>query len=97
MNTAEEIENIMKAILPSFYSSLKLKSLPENYDTTQQNSVWIFRNFTNVFIRGLYMNVTFMTAEKWVVQDPILYELLSLSQNSDYEVLPFSGICLPSN
>jgi hypothetical protein len=47
MNTAEEIENIMKAILPSFYSSLKLKSLPENYDTTQQNSVWIFRNFTN--------------------------------------------------
>jgi hypothetical protein len=27
------------------------------------------------------MEVTFMTAEKWVVPDPIQYKLLSLSQN----------------
>ena len=33
----EEIENAMKAILRMFYSSVKLKSLPENYDITQKN------------------------------------------------------------
>ena len=33
----EEIENAMKAILRMFYSSVKLKSLPENYDITQTN------------------------------------------------------------
>ena len=40
------------------------------------------------------MNVTFMTAYQWVVPDPILYELLSLPQNADDEVLPFVGIYL---
>ena len=40
------------------------------------------------------MVVTFMTAEKWVVPDPILYELLSLPHNTEYEVFPFSGIYL---
>jgi hypothetical protein len=71
----------MKAILPKFYISIKLKSLPENYDRTQQNPVWIFRNCTNIFFNVLFMEVTFMTAEKWVVPDPIQYKLLSLSQN----------------
>jgi hypothetical protein len=32
-----------------------------------------------------------MTAEQWVVPDPIQYELLSLSQNTEF---PFSGIHL---
>jgi hypothetical protein len=40
------------------------------------------------------MDVTFMTAEKWVVPDPIQYELLSLPQDADYEEFPFSGIHL---
>jgi hypothetical protein len=31
------------------------------------------------------MDVTFMTAEQWVVPDPIQYELLSLSQDADYD------------
>jgi hypothetical protein len=38
--TTEEIENIMKEILPMFYSFVKLKSLPGNYDLTQHNPVW---------------------------------------------------------
>jgi hypothetical protein len=32
--TTEEIENIMKSILPLFYYSVKLKSMPENNDRT---------------------------------------------------------------
>jgi hypothetical protein len=78
----EEIENIMTEILPMFYASIKLKCLPDNYDITQQNPVWIFRNLTNIFFHGLYMDVPFMTAEKWVVPDPILYEMLSLSEDA---------------
>ena len=35
-----------------------------------------------------------MTAEKWVVPDPIQYELLSLSQDADYDKSPISGIHL---
>jgi hypothetical protein len=93
-NTTEEIENIMKAILTMFLSSFKLKSLPGNYDITQQNPVWIFRNLTNIFFRGLYIDVTFMTAEKWVVPDPIQYELLSLRQVANNEESPFFGIHL---
>ena len=50
VNTTEESENIMKAILPMLYSSVKLKSLPENYDITQQNIVSIFRNITNIIV-----------------------------------------------
>jgi len=92
--TTEEIEIIMKAILPMFYGSVELKSLPGNYDITQQDPIWIFRNLTNIFFHGLYLDVTFMTAEKWVVPDPILYELLSPPQNADYEGFPFSGIHL---
>ena len=92
--TTEEIENIMKEILPMFYSSVKLKSLPGNYDITQQNPVWIFRNLTNIFFNGLYADVTFMMAEKWVVPDPIQYELLSLPKNADNELMSFSGIYL---
>jgi len=92
--TTEEIENIMKAILPMFYGSVKLKSLPENYDITQENPVSIFRNFTNIFFHDVYTDVTFMTAEQWVVPDPIQYELLSLQQNADGEVFPISGIHL---
>jgi hypothetical protein len=65
-------------ILLMFYTSVKLKSLPGNYDRTQYNLVWIFRNFTNIFFHDVYMDVTFMTAEKWVVPYPIQYELLSL-------------------
>jgi hypothetical protein len=92
--TTEEIENIMDEILPMFYSSVKLKSLPGNYDLAQHNPVWIFRNLTNIFFNGLYADVTFMTAEKWAVPDPIQYELLSLPKNADNEVMSFSGIYL---
>jgi hypothetical protein len=92
--TTEGIENFMKTILPMFYNSVELKSLPANYDITQQNPVWIFRNFTNIFFHGLYMHVFFMTAEKWVVPDPIQYELLSLPKDAEYEEIPFSGIQL---
>jgi len=88
VKTTEAVENIMNAILPMLYSSVEFKSLPENYDITQHHLVWIFRNFTNIFFHGLYMGVTFMTAEKWVVPDSILYELLSLAHNA------FSGIHL---
>ena len=84
----------MKEILPMFYSSVKLKSLPGNYDITQQNPVWIFRNLTSIFFNGLYADVTFMTAEKWVVPDPNQYELLSLPKNADNELMSFSGIYL---
>jgi len=35
-----------------------------------------------------------MTVEKWVVPDPIQYELLSLPQDAEYDELPFSGIHL---
>jgi hypothetical protein len=52
-----------------FYSSVKLKYLPGNFESL----VWIFRNFTNIFFHDLYIDVTFMTAEKWVVPDPIQY------------------------
>ena len=62
--------------------------------TARSTCAWIFRNLTNKFIDGLYMDVTFMTAYKWVVPDPILYELLSLPQNADYKVLPCLGIYL---
>ena len=79
MKTTDEIEKIMTEILPMFYNSVKLKSLPGSYNITQQNPVWIFRNFTNIFFHDLVMDVPFMTAEKWVVPDPIQYELLSLS------------------
>jgi hypothetical protein len=88
--TTEEIENIMKTIMPMFYCSVKLKYLPGSYDITEQNPVWIFRNFTNIVLHGLNMDVFFMTTEKWVVPDPILYELCSLPQNADYEVLRVS-------
>jgi hypothetical protein len=50
VKTTEESENIMKAILPMLYSSVKLKSLPENYDITQQNIVSIFRNITDIIV-----------------------------------------------
>ena len=92
--TTEENEIVMTEILPMFYTSVKLKPLPENYDITQQNLVWIFRNLTNICFHGLYMDVTFMTAEKWVVPDPIQYELLSLPHNADHEEFPVSGIHL---
>ena len=88
--TTDEIENFMKTILPMFYSSVKLKSLPANYDITQQNPVWIFCNFTNIYFHDLCMDVIFMTAEKWVVPDPIQYELLSLPKDAS------SGIQLDS-
>jgi hypothetical protein len=39
------------------------------------------------------MDAIFMTAEQWVVPDPIQYELLSLLPNADEE-FPFSGIHL---
>jgi hypothetical protein len=71
-----------------------MKSLPGNYDITQQNPAWIFRNFRNIFFHDLYTNVNFMTAEKWVVPDHILYELLSLSHGTYTEESPFSGIHL---
>jgi hypothetical protein len=90
----EEMENIMKEIVSMFHSSVKFKSLPENYDITQQHPVWIYRNLTNIICHGLYMDVTFMTAEKWVVPDPIKYELLSLPQNAEHEGFLFSGIHL---
>ena len=35
-----------------------------------------------------------MTAEKWVVPDPIQYKLLSVRPNANYEEFPFSGIHL---
>ena len=89
-----EIENSMKEILPMLYTSVELKSLPGNYDITQQNPAWSFRNFTNIFFRDLYTNVNCMTAEKMVVPDPILYELLSLSHDTYTEKSPFSGIHL---
>ena len=85
VKSTDDIKNIMKEILLMFYTSVKLKFLPGNYDRTQQNLVWIFRNFTNIFFHDAYMDVTFMTAEQWVVPDPIQYELLSLSQDADYD------------
>jgi hypothetical protein len=91
MKTTDEIEKIMTEILPMIYSSVKLKSLSGSYNITQQNLVWIFRNLTNIFFHYLAMDVTFMTAEKWVVPDPIQYELLSLSQVAEFQV---SGIHL---
>ena len=42
MKTTEEIKTIMKAILPMLYSSVKLKTLPGNYDITQHNPVGYF-------------------------------------------------------
>jgi hypothetical protein len=92
--TTEVIGNTMKAILPMCYSSVKLEYLPGSYNITQQHPVWIFRNFTNIFFHGLFADVVFMTAEKWVVPDPIQYELLSLPNYTDYEEFPFSGIYL---
>jgi ABC-type multidrug transport system fused ATPase/permease subunit len=92
--TSDEIENIMNAILPTFCSSFKLKSLPGNYDMTRQNSVSIFHNFTNIVFHDVSLEVTFMTADKWVVPDPILFELLSLPQVADNEESTFSGIHL---
>jgi len=94
VKTTDEMENIITEILPMFYTSVKLKSLPGNYDITQENPVLIFRNFTNIFFHDVYTDVTFMTAEQWVVPDPIQYELLSLQQNADGEVFPISGIHL---
>ena len=94
--TTEVIENIMKDILPMFYSSVKLEFVPGSYSITQQNPIRIFRNFTNIFFHGLCTDVAFMTAEKLVVPGPIQYELLSLPHNTDYEGFPFSGIYLDS-
>ena len=85
MKTTDGIEKIMTEILPMFSSSVKLKSLPGSYNITQPNLVWIFRNFTNIFFHDLEMDVAFMTAEKWVVPDPIQYELLSLSQDVEIQ------------
>ena len=90
----EEIEAIMKAIVSMFYSSAKCKSLPGNYDITEHKPDWIFHSFTNIVFHDLYMYVTLMTAEKWVVPKPILYELLSLSHNADHEGFLFPGIHL---
>jgi hypothetical protein len=92
--TTEEIENSTKAILSMFYSSVKLKSLPGNYDITQQNPIWIYRNFTSISFHDLYTGVAFMTAETWVVPDPIQYELLSLPEDAYCERFPCSGIDL---
>ena len=92
--TTEGIENDTKAILPMFYSSVALRSLPANNEIARYSPVWIYRNFTNIFFHVLCMDVIFMTAEKWVVPDPIQYELLSLPPNPDDEDLPFSGIQL---
>jgi hypothetical protein len=78
--TTADIENAMKEILPIMYSSVKFEYLPGNYEIAQKSPVWIFRNFTNIFFHDLKMDVHFMTAEKWVVPDPIQYELLSLPQ-----------------
>ena len=38
MKTTDEIEKIKKAILPMFYRTVKLKSLPENYNITTTKS-----------------------------------------------------------
>jgi hypothetical protein len=38
MKTTDEIENIKKANLSMFYRTVKLKSLPENYDITTTKS-----------------------------------------------------------
>jgi hypothetical protein len=92
--TSDEIENIMNAILPMLCRSFKLKSLPGNYDITRHNPVSIFLNFTNIVFHDVSLDVTYMTAEKWVVPDPILYELLSLPQVADNEEWKFSGIHL---
>ena len=91
VKTIEEIENIMKTILLMFYNSVKLKFFPGKYDITQHNTIWICRNFTIICFHGIYMDVTFMTAEQWMVPYPIQYELLSLPQNLEF---PFSGINL---
>ena len=68
--------------------------MPGSYDITPNNPVRTFGHFTNVFFRGLYIDVTFMTAEKWMVPDPILYELLSVPENVDFGGFQFSGISL---
>ena len=38
-----------------------------------------------------------MTAEKWVVPDPIQYELLSLSQDADNRAMRFTPIDIIMN
>ena len=92
--TTKKIEKCMETILPELKRSVKLKSLPAIYDIAQHNSVWIFRNLTNIYVQGLSMDVIFMTAEKWVVPVPIQYELLSLPKDAGYEEYPISGIQL---
>ena len=87
--TTEEIENTTKEILSMLHSSVELKSLPGNCEITQQNPVWIYRNFTNIFFHDLYIGVAFMTAETWVVPEPIQYELLSLPEDANYENFHF--------
>ena len=97
--TTADIENAMKEILPIMYSSVKLEYLPGNYEIAQKSPVWIFRNFTNIFFHDIRMGVHFMTAETWVVPDPIQYELLSLPQLppvQDNRVAKLSGIYLDS-
>jgi hypothetical protein len=92
--TTADIENAMKEILPIMYSSVKLEYLPGNYEIAQKSLGWIFRNFTNIFFHDLKMDVSFMTAEKWVVPDPIQYELLSLPQPPPHPNYVTSGIYL---
>ena len=91
VKTIAEFENIMKTILLMFYNSVKFKSFPGKCDIAQHNTIWIFGNFTNIFFQGIYMDVTFMIADKWMVPFPIQYELLSLPHNLEF---PFSGINL---
>jgi len=59
VKTTEEFENIMKTIPSMFYDSVKLKSFPGKYNITQHNTIWIFRNFTNIFFHGIYKNKIF--------------------------------------
>jgi hypothetical protein len=92
--TTEDIEDIMKKILSMLYRSLKLKSLPTNCDIAQHTPVWIFRNITNITFHDISLDLIFMTAEKWAVPDPILYELLSLPKNAYCKTFRFSGVFL---
>ena len=91
LNSNDEIENIVKTILSMFSNSVKLKSLPGSYDIAQQDPVWIFRNFTNIFFHGLYIDVTFVTAEQGVIPEPLSmnyfhYDKLQIMENHHFRV-----------
>jgi hypothetical protein len=65
VKTIEEIENIMKAILPMLYSSIEIYAWKLRYNTTKSRL-----DIPHIF-HDLNMNVTFIAADTWMVPDAI--------------------------